>query len=277
MVLVRKQSGELEDFDPEKVRGAIVRAGATSELADRIVSEVDMRIRDGVTTRDIYDMAFHLLDREKPSIATRFGLKDAVMRLGPTGYPFEKYMGAVLSEYGYKVELNQMVEGKCVTHEIDLILTDPEGKRHMVECKYHNNKGFKTGIKETLYTYARFLDLKEGGVLGKCGSFDGVWLVCNTKISGEGVTYGKCRGMKILAWGYPEGDSIQQMIESKGLYPITILRSVDGKVMDRLARANIMLLRELLSYDVHDLVVKTGLPENRINRMLDEVKGIYSF
>jgi len=277
MVLIRKQSGELEEFDSGKVRGAILRAGATEELAGRIVSEVEGKLKDGVTTHDIYELAFHLLDREKPSVATRFGLKEAIMRLGPTGYPFEKFMGAVLSEYGYKVELNQMVEGKCVTHEVDLILTDPEGKRYMVECKYHNNKGFKTGLKEALYTYARFLDLKEGSVLGKCQNFDGVWLICNTKISSEGTTYGNCRSMRILAWGYPEDKSLQQMVEGKGIYPVTILRSVDERVKDRLSHANIMLIREVLQYDVRELVAKTNLPEKTVNRMLDEIRSIYTF
>lgn len=277
MVLIRKHSGETEEFDSDKVRGAIVRAGAAPELADKIVADVQKRIRDGTTTREIYDIAFHLLDREKPSIATRFGLKESIMRLGPTGYPFEKFMGAVLSEYGYKVELNKMVEGKCVTHEIDLVLTDRDGKRYMVECKYHNDKGFKTGIKETLYTYARFIDLKEGGVLGKCENFDGAWLICNTKISSEGITFGNCRGMKILAWGYPEDESLQQMIERKGIYPVTILRSVDGRTKDRLSQANIMLLSEILQYDVRELVEKTGLPEKNINRMIEEIRNLYAF
>ncbi|MCX6694828.1 MAG: ATP cone domain-containing protein [Candidatus Altiarchaeota archaeon] len=276
MVLIRKQSGEAEEFDPNKVKGAIIRAGASEEIADKIVAGVEKRIHPGVSTAEIYHLAFQLLDHEKPAAATRFGLKEAIMRLGPTGYPFEKFMGSVLSEYGYTVELNRMIEGKCVTHEVDLVLTDKDGKRYMVECKYHNNKGFKTGIKETLYTYARFLDLKEGSVLGKCENFDGVWLVCNTKISGEGITYGNCRGMKILAWGYPEGGSIQQMIEGKGIYPITILRSVDGTVKDRLSKAGIMLLRELLSYDPKELVVKTGLPEKKIETMLAEVRSLYS-
>jgi hypothetical protein len=198
------------------------------------------------------------------------------MRLGPTVYPFEKFMGAVLSDYGYKVELNRIIEGKCVKHEVDLVLTDKDGKKFMVECKYHNAKGFKTGLKESLYTYARFLDLKEGSVLGKCENFDGAWLICNTKISSEGITYGNCRGMRTLAWGYPETESLQQMIESRGIYPVTILRSVDKNVMERLWKANIMLVRELLQYEVAEIVAKTNLPEPKVNRMIAEIKDLFS-
>jgi hypothetical protein len=38
MIQIKKQSGNLEDFDRGKVRGAIIRAGASPEMADRIVT-----------------------------------------------------------------------------------------------------------------------------------------------------------------------------------------------------------------------------------------------
>jgi len=43
------------------------------------------------------------------------------MELGPSGFPFENYLSQILNEIGYKVQVGKIINGKCVTHEIDVI------------------------------------------------------------------------------------------------------------------------------------------------------------
>lgn len=129
--------------------------------------------------------------------------------------------------------------------------------------------GMYTGLKEALYTHARFINLTEAG-----RQFDGVWLVSNTKCSSEARKYGKCRNMKVIGWNHPLKRSLENLIEEKGLYPITILRSVDRRTKDALARANYMLAKDLLEQNRKELSKKTGLSEKKLDTIFREVKGI---
>ena len=86
------------------------------------------------------------------------------MLLGPAGFNFESYMAAVLAANGYEIiSIRSKVRGKCVEHEIDLSILSKNGDKAMVECKYHNSLGIFTGLKESMYTHARFLDITEKG------------------------------------------------------------------------------------------------------------------
>lgn len=63
------------------------------------------------------------------------------------------------------------------------------------------------GLKESLYTHARFLDLFD--------KFDGEMLVCNTKVSSDVITYSKCVGQQVLSWKHPTEKGLERMIEEK--------------------------------------------------------------
>jgi len=261
---VTKASGEKEEFDVEKVRRTCLRAGASKQLADKIAEEVKAKAYDGITTREILHLTLKLLE-EEPEAAIRYDLKGAIMALGPTGFPFEEFMAEVLQNYGYETKVGEIVKGKCVSHEIDII-AEKEGVRYLVECKYHNTPGTRTGLEVVMYTYARFLDLGE--------KFHQAWLICNTKCTAEAEQYGKCVGVKVTSWRYPKGESLEEMVETKRLYPITILRSVTGPIGERLFQARVMLARDLLDHDLEDLKRKTGLPQRVLDEIRDEAKKI---
>jgi len=272
-IKIRKASGELEEFNPEKVKAAILRAGGTPEIVDRVIKKLDKKLYNGIPTRDIYKITFGLLDREQPSLASRYDLKRAIMRLGPAGFSFETYMGEVLREHGYKVKLRQNIRGRCVKHEIDIVLNKDE-EHAIVECKYHNEEGYYTGLKSALYTYARFLDLQECFKKGKCKNFTDVWLATNTKFSAEAIQYATCRGVKLLGWRYPSDEGIERLIESKGLYPITILRKLDKKSKERLSNANLMILKDLVEKSPVDISSKTGISDHKLRKIVEEAREI---
>ncbi len=262
---VIKASGKKEEFNPEKILRTLLRAGASRSLANDIVSQVKTKIHDLITTREILDMALGLLKNKNPEIGARYDLKRAIMNLGPTGFPFEQFFAEILNHYGYKTKVGETVQGKITDHEVDVI-AEKNSKKYMIECKYHNSLGVYTNIRVALYVYARFLDLKE--------KFDQPWLSTNTKISTKAITYAKGVGMKITSWKYPKNESLQELIEKKKLYPITILKSVNNDIKTKLSKAGIMLAKNLFNYDLNELKKKTKLPENVLRKILSECKEV---
>src|SRR3990172_5624940 len=216
---VVKASGEKEEFDIEKIKRTCLKAGATDSLANQIAREVEKRAHNGISTREILRITLKLLEKEKPFIAARYDLKGAIFRLGPAGFAFECLVAEIMKEQGFKARTHSLIRGFCVEHEVDVIATKDD-KTYMMECKYHNLPGIYTGLREALYTYARFLDLVKGSENKTCQKFDQPWLVCNTRFSDDAIQYSECAGLKLLGWSYPE-ENLREMIEKKKLYPIT--------------------------------------------------------
>ncbi|HII36828.1 MAG TPA: hypothetical protein HA319_07570 [Nitrosopumilaceae archaeon] len=135
----------------------------------------------------------------------------------------------------------------------------------MIECKYHNFPGIYTGLKESLYTHARFLDLSD--------VFNNEMLVCNTKVSDAAITYAKCIGQKLLCWRFPHDKGLENMIEEKGLYPITIL-GLRTPELQTLSQNKIMLARDLLIIDLNQLSRKTNMSYTRLQRLQNLVRQI---
>lgn len=223
---IRKRDGRLEEFSKEKIIKTAIRAGLSADEAKKIADEVEKKVYDGMTTDEILGIVLMEIEKVSKKVSTKYGLKSSLLRLGPAGYRFEKFVSALLRVYGYKTRLNQFIEGKCVTHEIDVVAE--KGKRYIVECKFHNVPSY-TGLKEVLYSYARFLDIAE---VNK--DFDELWIFTNTKFSTEAIKFAECRGIKLTGWRYPEKEGIESLLEEKKLYPITVLKLSDFEIEELL-------------------------------------------
>jgi len=114
------------------------------------------------------------------------------MELGPTGYPFEDFVTEILKAKGYVTQTRSILLGKCVSHEIDVI-AQKNAEKIMVEAKYHNAPGIHTDVHVSLYTKARFDDLKEKY------QFSQPWLFTNTKITPDALAYALCVNMALPA------------------------------------------------------------------------------
>lgn len=197
MVNVVKATGEKEPFSEEKVLLSIQRAGIPKNLAPQVISHIKEKLYENIPTYEIYKHITEFLGKsESPYNRTRYSLKQAIMDLGPTGYPFEDYISEILKLEGYKTEIRQILQGKCISHEIDII-AEKNGIRSMIECKFHNMPGTKSQVHVSLYTKARFDDLKDKHNLQEA------WLVTNTKITKDALSYALCSNMKVIAWDYP--------------------------------------------------------------------------
>ena len=275
-IKVVKADGTTEEFQPQKIMRTLQRAGASKAAAEKVISEIEAILYDGITTKEILKRVKVLLPKEEIEVAMRYDLKGAIMRMGPAGFPFETFVSEVLQHYGYKTKLRTLVQGKCVQHEIDIIAERTSGaaKRCMIECKFHNLPGASVDLKDVLYTYARFLDLNEGNDLGKCDRFDEVWLASNTSASSDATRYANCKEMKLLCWRYPKEMGLEKMVEGKRLYPATILRSVDKETLDKLSEANLMLAKDLVTHNMNSLKEKTGLKEGKLRKLVSDARRL---
>jgi len=272
VIRVVKSNGELEDFRPEKILRTLRRAGADKRTAREIVRKIEKKVYDGIATREILRLVKEMLSEEQPHVAMRYDLKSAIMRLGPAGFTFENFVAELLKCYGYQTRLRSVVRGRCVQHEVDVIAEKSDGDfvRAMIECKFHNLPGGAVGLKDVLYTYARFLDLNEFAEEGKGERFDEVWLVSNTKASAEATRYAECRGMKLICWRYPPKLGLEKMIERKGTYPVTILPSVDRGTLEKLSAAGIVLVKQLLECDLS----RIGISKARLKKLISEAEQL---
>jgi len=157
-IYVIKADGHRVLFDPNKVIRTCIRAGASRKEAKRIAKNTLNMIRNDFTTREIYKIVLSNISKIDRGniIRHRYRLKEAIMKMGPAGFPFESFISQILSNYGYEVEgVRNKIHGKCGKHEIDVI-AKLKDRRFMVECKYHHRRGIHTSLKTALYTHARF-------------------------------------------------------------------------------------------------------------------------
>lgn len=238
---VTKASGITELFDPEKIKVSILRSGATAEDAAEVLEKLSTKIYDGIPTYALHRLVRKQLKKIKKEVACKYNLKKAIFRLGPEGYPFEDYVAEIFKAEGYEVSVRQKVSGRCAEHELDVVLfSKGKSKKYFAECKFRNSQDQYIKIKDALCTYARLIDLNEGGV-----GFDSAWLITNNRFSEEVIKYGKCVELELLSWKYPEGEGLEARIEKHKLYPVTVLSGVNQKLWERFYSERILLLRDL--------------------------------
>ena len=268
-IFVTKANGQRAPFDANKVRLTCIRAGASRKFAKYVIRKIYPKLYDGISTREVYHHVLDSLGSDEKGIIIkhRYRLKESIRLLGPSGFPFENFVARILENHGYQIlALRKIVNGLCVKHELDVIAHNTElNKKFFAECKYHNSPGVFTGLKESLYTHARFLDLKN--------EFDGEMLICNTRVSEDVITYGRCINQKVISWRYPANSGLERMIEEKGLYPITIL-GLSKKETLLLSQNNMMLAKDLLKYDTNYLSDQTGISKNRIDILKQTIEQI---
>jgi Holliday junction resolvase len=268
-IIVVKRNGRVELFDKNKIVKTCLRAGVSKDIAVKIANEIEKRAYDGITTDKILSLIIEMLEKYVFSRAARYDLKMALFRLGPEGYAFERFVARLLKEYGYDVKTNVILTGMCATHEID-VLARKSRKVYIIECKFHNSPGIYTGLKEALYTYARFLDLTEGGYC----KIDNVWLFTNTKFSEEAKKFACCRKMLITGWRYPKKESIEKMLEKKRLYPITCVRSLKREEKDALISCNVVFCRDIIKANLEHLSSVSGIELKRLEEIENEARDI---
>lgn len=271
-MIIVKANGKSEEFNPLKLENSLILAGSDLGTVKDIVRQVTSELKAGMTTTHIYKRAFALLHSAEKNVATRYSLRRAIADLGPSGFPFEKFIAELLREQGYETLTGQMVLGECVPHEVDVIAWNND-KLIMAEAKFHNQFGLKSDVKVALYIKARMDDLKGNKFFyGKERNLDEGWLVTNTKFTETAIHYGECKGLKMIGWNYPKNGSLQDMIVHTGLHPITALSSLSGSQKNMLIARGIILCKSL-KLDL-DILHSLGITAADTQVVLEEIDAL---
>ncbi len=268
--IITKEDGTEELFDEEKLKTSLLNAGTDPSIVEEAASNIKKHMREIMKSEDIYRLCLDHLQRTQPDAAIKYTLKKAIMDLGPTGYVFERYFSKILAAHGFKTEVNRFVRGFCVEHEIDIIAE--KGDNHfMVECKYHNDPGIKSDIKTALYVYARFLDIRNACDIEKNDySFSQSWLTTNTKCSSEAKKYANCVKMRVTAWHYPRKENLEYFIESKKIYPVSILPGLENNQKHRLLDNDIITIQDFLENTPGSIAKGISASQEKANRLFAE-------
>jgi len=262
--LIYKNTTNLEEFNEEKIITSLAKIGFSLQKAREIYFNLKDKLLQVRSTQEIFNIIFNYLKKNYPPAAFKYNLKQAIFKLGPNGFVFEKYFSKVLQNYGYKTLNNQIIEGKCISHEVDIIAKKDE-IAYIIECKFHKENYFKTEVKDILVFWSRFLDIKEN-------SKEKVkpWLVTNTKVTIEVLKFAYCKDIKITSWNSPLNESLYSLIENYNLWPITILTNLKEEKAKKFFKKNILLLSEVLDLKDEELVNILG---NDYDLVFNEIKN----
>ncbi|MVO08053.1 ATPase [Flavobacterium sp. TP390] len=270
-----KANGDKALFQVEKLIYSLRRSQANETLIQQIVEQVEAVLYDGMTTKQIYKMAFKMLKGKSSVSASRYKLKKALMELGPTGFPFEKLVGKLMEHEGFATEVGVIVQGNCVQHEIDVI-AQKENNHYMIECKYHSDQGRFCNVKIPLYIHSRFLDVekqweRQKGHEAKLHK-GGVYT--NTRFTTDAIQYGKCVGLLMTSWDYPYGNGLKDRIDTSGLHPLTALTTLTKNEKTKLLDKGIVLCKEL--HENPTILDQIGIPKTRQKNILDDSNDLCS-
>lgn len=271
--LVVKANGEQEVFNEIKLRDSLRRSGATEEVISKVVDRVLSEMRDGMSTEGIYKHAAALLKKEHLGVAAQYSLRRAIRDLGPSGFPFERFVGEIFRAKGYEVSVGVIVQGWCVDHEVD-VSAKKDNTHLLIECKFHHEDGFKTDLKVALYVKGRDNDIEKRHktLHDKSEQLHEAWLITNTKLTSKAIQYGMCSGMKLIGWSYPHHGNLQDLINETSLHPITVLTTLSGGEKKRLMENDIVLCRDLGKQK--KALRALGMNEKKIEKILEEVVNV---
>ncbi|MEK7538299.1 MAG: restriction endonuclease [Patescibacteria group bacterium] len=272
-VWVLKNSGERELFSLEKLKRSLVRSGADASTVERVASHIVLELKDNMKTSAIYRHAFSILKKNQYVVALRYSLRRAVADLGPSGFPFEKFVAEILKRKGYSTRTGIILPGFCVSHEVD-VLAEKDNKHIFIECKFHNQEGMKSDVKVALYVHARFLDLQKGHERGEqsASRIHEGWLVTNTKLTHDAIQYANCAGLNLIGWDYPHEGNLQDLILETGVHPLTCLMSLSTAHKNELLRQGIVMCVDLKKKE--ESLQNLGLSQEKISSVIKEVNMI---
>lgn len=273
---VVKHCGDIVEFNEEKLRNSLMKSGANKEVVDRILKTIEGQMYEGITTKQIYKLAFLWLKKSAKSNAARYNLKAAIRMLGPAGFFFEKYIARLFAAEHYEIKSNLILKGHCVNHEIDL-LVKKNNVVSMVECKFHMGEDASSDVKVPMYIFSRFNDLKPNKhpIFSGRDSIAHCWIVTNNRFTSDAINFANCSKINLLSWNYPPDNNLKTRNDNNRLYPVTCLTTLTHAEKEKLLILDVILVKELRNNS--DALEKIGLSSNRIRNVLKEVNSLCEY
>lgn len=264
---VKKYSGELEPFNPQSLKSSLKKSGAKFEEVQRVYQEIEDKVYDGISTAELYELAFASLKNQRESYAARYSLKKALRDLGPDGYFFEKWVGRLFQENGFKAITSQTVQGHSVTHELDVVAMNDKTLL-AIECKFRNDPEARISVTTPMYFMSRIMDIK--GITftffnQKRQISDGM-LVTNAYFTSDSIRFAEYHKLNLLSWDYPKDNAIKERVDNTGEYPITCLTTLSAQDKAMLLKhQNCILVKDILrNRDILNKIQASSTKKKRI-------------
>lgn len=273
-IRIIKASGESDEYDRDKLIQSLHRSGADDQSVLDVVRHVESQLSDGMSTRKIYRQAFQQLRKSNVPAASQYNLKSAVMALGPSGYPFEQFVGSLFRAQGWETRVGIVMPGRCVNHEVDVFAVK-DGIVRFTECKFRNEPGSKVDVKVAMYVHSRVRDLfaryaadhPSDSIVGHQG-----WLVTNSKFTSDAESYGECERMHLMAWDYPAGNGLLHLIRTTGILPITVLHSLSKKQVQSIMEKGVVTCKGLFAKP--DTLNETSMEPKNQEAVFRELRAV---
>lgn len=241
-------------------------------MGEEVLEELRREPLDEWPTETIYRKTLGTLRKRNPLSAGRYKLKRALMELGPSGYPFEDYVGKLFAAMGHRVEVGVILQGRCVSHEVDVVA---KNSRHtkIIECKFRNKPGYKSDVKVPLYIHSRFKDIEQKRNTNKQGRLHPLegWVVTNTAFTSDAIRYGNCSHLKLLGWNYPAKGNLKDLIEKNCLYPITCVTGLTKQQVRILLENKMVLAQDLLHHPEVFKTLNITRGQRKIERQVEDL------
>lgn len=270
---IKNNAGEIVEFEISKLENSLRNSGAEENSIKKVIANILPNCVEGVTTREIYKLAFDELKKISNSVAARYSLKKALLELGPAGFYFEQWIARVFQNIGYKTETGQLIKGHSVTHEADVIAKKDE-KTYWVECKFRNAEDTKISVTTPMYVLSRIKDISniQYNLFGTKTEFTDGWLITNTYFTKDSIAFSEYYGLRLLSWDYPKDKNIKSLVDQNALYPITCLTTLDGKQKQKLLEEKCVLAKEL--FNNQNLLNILELNEEKKSEVLKEAREL---
>lgn len=272
---VTKYSGELVHYDEQKLINSLRKSGADRAMEETIVKEIESELYEGISSKRIYKRAYQLLKNISNVHAARYNLRTALLGLGPAGFFFEKFIAKVMKEQGFQTKLSVTLNGKCISHEIDVLLLKNDVIT-MIECKFHSGQDAKSDVKVPMYILSRFNDVsnKKYDFFSGKRSISKCIIVTNNKFTTDAIQFGNCSGLSMLSWDYPQKNGIKDLVDRFQVYPITCLTTLTKAEKDQLLILDCITIKDLIQNP--DFLKTIELSHNRIKNILKEANQLVS-
>ncbi|HMR19969.1 MAG TPA: restriction endonuclease [Sphingobacterium sp.] len=264
MIQVKKYSGELVPFNPDSLKHSLSRSGATDEEVELVFSKIRHKLYDGISTRELYELAFELLKNQRDVYAARYSLKKALRDLGPEGFYFEKWVAKLFQSNGYEAVTGQTLQGHSVTHEIDVVAMKAE-RFLVVECKFRNDIDAKISVTTPMYFMSRLLDISDIDYtfFNKTRKITAGWLVTNAYFTSDSIKFAEYHQMNLLSWDYPKDKSLKVRVDDTGEYPITCLTHLNTQEKAILLKRQCILVKDLVKNPKFLEYIQASEPKKR--------------
>ena len=257
--VVIKSNGQKEPYQKEKVIKSLKNLNLSQEKIEEILLKIDKELPSLVSTKKLFNFIFSYLKEKEPVFSYKYNLKQAISKLGPAGYPFEKFIAHLLKLYGFQAKHNLFLKGKCLTYEVDL-LAEKDNFIYIGECKFHQRGWKRNDVKVVQYSYARFLDLQKEAK-------EYLWVITNTRFTTEAHKFAECYDIKLLSWNFPE-ENLPYLIDNKKAYPLTIFDFLPLKAIQKFFNYDIVIIQDFIKKDKSYLRKISGLDEITIDKFL---------